>query len=76
MYCSYQEAIGGVLPTSPFTPNQRLADGTTIVTTVVPIGFQPTHMICPHCHAEINTATRKEPGLIAYVSGFFIALMG
>lgn len=42
---SYLEAIGGVQPTSPFTPNQRLPDGTTIVTTVVPIGFQPTHMV-------------------------------
>lgn len=28
------------------------------------------------CHAEIQTRTRREPGLIAYVSGFIIALMG
>lgn len=28
------------------------------------------------CHAEIQTRTRREPGLIAYVSGFVIALMG
>lgn len=46
------------------------------VTTVVPIGPHPTHMICPSCLAEIDTRTRREPGLIAYVSGFIIALMG
>jgi hypothetical protein len=73
---SYQEAVGGVLPSSPFTPNQKLPDGTTIVTTVVPIGMNATHMICPHCHAEINTATKKEPALIAYISGLLIALVG
>lgn len=46
------------------------------VTTVVPIGPHSTHMICPSCLAEIDTRTRREPGLIAYVSGFIIALMG
>ncbi|XP_055378824.1 LITAF domain-containing protein [Condylostylus longicornis] len=71
---SYQEAVGGVKPVGQFTPvapvNQNL------VTTVVPIARNSTHMICPHCHAEINTSTRTEPGLIAYLSGFVIALLG
>lgn len=71
---SYAQAVGGVLPTSPFTPQQP---GTThIVTTVVPIGSHPTHMICPSCHAEIDSSTRTEPGLIAYISGFVIAMLG
>lgn len=71
---SYAQAVGGVPPTSPFVP----ADSATthIVTTVVPIGPHPTHMICPSCHAEIDTRIRREPGLIAYVSGFVIALLG
>lgn len=50
--------------------------GPQIVTTVVPLGSQPTHMICPHCYAEIDTATKTEPGLIAYISGVIIALLG
>jgi hypothetical protein len=50
--------------------------GPTVVTTVVPVGPQPTHMICPYCHAEIDTATKTEPGLIAYISGVVIALLG
>ncbi|XP_076046954.1 lipopolysaccharide-induced tumor necrosis factor-alpha factor homolog isoform X5 [Oratosquilla oratoria] len=49
---------------------------TAIVTTVVPLGPQSTHMICPHCHAEVDTATKSEPSLIAYLSGFVIALLG
>ncbi|XP_031618021.1 lipopolysaccharide-induced tumor necrosis factor-alpha factor homolog [Contarinia nasturtii] len=71
---SYAQAVGGVPPSSPFVPQQ--ATTTHIVTTVLPIGNHPTHMICPSCHAEIQTRTRREPGLIAYVSGFIIALMG
>lgn len=111
-------AVGGVPPSSPFVQQQTTT--THIVTTVLPIGNHPTHMICPRyvllcyallspdalircvsllllfifdvsdlciffffnlftpnsCHAEIQTRTRREPGLIAYVSGFIIALMG
>lgn len=71
---SYAQAVGGVPPTSPFTQQQP---GTThIVTTVVPIGPHPTHMICPNCHSEMDTSTRTEPGLIAYISGFVIAMLG
>lgn len=69
---SYAQAVNGVPPSRPFVPPIT----TTIVTTVVPIGPHPTHMICPRCHAEIDTRIRREPGLIAYVSGFVIALMG
>lgn len=72
---SYSQAVGGVPPTSPFQPQQQFGP-TRIVTTVVPIGPHPTHMICPSCHAEVDTNTRTEPGVIAYVSGFVIAMLG
>lgn len=51
-------------------------NGPTILTTVVPVGPQSTHMICPHCLAEIETSTKTEPGMIAYISGVVIALLG
>lgn len=73
---SYSEAVNGVPPSSPFTPQQPVLNGQQIVTTVVPIGAQATHMICPNCHQEMNTRTTTAPGLIAYVSGFLIALFG
>lgn len=72
---SYAQAVGGVPPSSPYVPPQQAA-ATHIVTTVVPIGPHPTHMICPSCHAEVDTSIRREPGIIAYVSGFIIAMMG
>lgn len=52
------------------------ANGPTIVTTIVPLGSGPTHTICPQCHSEIDTATKTEPGMIAYISGVVIALLG
>lgn len=76
---SYQEAVGGVKPVGPYTPVLApvvAPTNATIVTTVVPIGRNATHMICPSCHAEIETTTRTEPGMIAYLSGFVIALLG
>lgn len=74
---SYQEAVGGVKPVGPFTPvTAPTTANAAIVTTVVPIGRTATHMICPSCHAEIETTTRTEPGMIAYLSGFVIALLG
>lgn len=74
---SYAQAIGGVAPSSPFTPHQQQqSNGTTIVTTVVPIGPTSTHTICPRCQSEINTTTNTQPGLIAYISGFIICLLG
>ncbi|KAG8311788.1 hypothetical protein J6590_037399 [Homalodisca vitripennis] len=50
--------------------------GPVIVTTVVPVSSQPTHMICPHCYSEITTTTKTEPGIIAYISGIIIAAIG
>lgn len=47
-----------------------------IVTTVVPVGDQSTHMICPHCCSEITTITQMKPGIVAYISGIIIAMMG
>ncbi|KAJ8929942.1 hypothetical protein NQ314_017307 [Rhamnusium bicolor] len=47
-----------------------------IVTTLVPVGPNPTHMICPHCYAEIDTTTKSEPGLIAYISGAILCIIG
>lgn len=73
---SYTEAVGGVTPSAPFTPQQPILTGQRIMTTVVPIGPHSTHMVCPSCHSEINTKTRSSPGLIAYVSGFLIAVFG
>ncbi|KAG8232519.1 hypothetical protein J437_LFUL012675 [Ladona fulva] len=63
---SYAEAVGGVPPSSPFTTGKP----------IVPLGSQPTHMICPFCHAEVDTTTKSKPGVIAYVSGIVIALLG
>lgn len=73
---SYSEAVGGVPPSSPFVQSSQPVPGPTIVTTVVPVGPGTTHMICPCCHAEIDTATKTEPGLIAYFSGVVIFLLG
>lgn len=73
---SYAQAVGGVPPANPYTANIPQPSAPQIITTVVPVGPQTTHMICPSCHAEINTQTTTSPGLIAYVSGFLIALFG
>nr|CAH0109095.1 unnamed protein product [Daphnia galeata] len=66
---SYMEAVGGVNPSSPFTPHQNVTNQQPIiVTTVIPV--------CPHCHAEIDTSVRTEPGLIAWLSGGLLVLFG
>lgn len=64
--------------TNYFNRNKHVltAAGPQIVTTVVPVGPHPTHMICPSCHAEIDTATKTKPGLIACISGAIIFLLG
>nr|XP_045583330.1 uncharacterized protein LOC123746101 isoform X1 [Procambarus clarkii] len=49
---------------------------TAVVTTVVPLGSQSTHMICPHCHAEVDTATKTSPSMVAWLSGFIICILG
>ncbi|XP_064092255.1 lipopolysaccharide-induced tumor necrosis factor-alpha factor homolog isoform X3 [Macrobrachium nipponense] len=63
-----------VTPTGYATYNH--AAPTAIVTTVVPLGSQSTHMICPHCHAEIDTATKTSPSMVAWLSGFIICILG
>ncbi|XP_025832521.1 cell death-inducing p53-target protein 1 isoform X2 [Agrilus planipennis] len=73
---SYAQAVGGVPPTSPYIPHHSFQSGPEILTTVVPLGPNATHMICPHCHAEIDTTTKTQPGLIAYISGLIICLTG
>lgn len=72
---SYSQCVG-VPPASPFTPAEAYANGPTIVTTIVQLGSGATHTICPHCHGEIDTIARTEPGMIAYISGVVIALLG
>lgn len=73
---SYAQAVGGVPPAGQYVPQHAVDGTTTIVTTVVPIGAQSTHTICPSCLVEIDTKTKTEPGLIAYISGVVIALLG
>ncbi|XP_014254026.1 lipopolysaccharide-induced tumor necrosis factor-alpha factor homolog isoform X2 [Cimex lectularius] len=74
---SYAEASGGVPPSSPFQPQPiHHKQPTSIVTTVVPLGPQPTHMICPHCHVEIESSTKRKPGIIAYLSGIALCAIG
>ncbi|KAL7291483.1 hypothetical protein TKK_0014745 [Trichogramma kaykai] len=73
---SYAQCVGGVAPASPFTPAETYVPGPTIVTTIVPLGSGSTHTICPHCYTEIDTQTKTEPGMIAYVTGFLIAILG
>lgn len=73
---TYAEAIGGVPPSSPFVAQRTWEKGPDIVTTVVPIGADATHMICPHCRAEIISTTRSEPSTLAYISGLIICLLG
>lgn len=72
---SYSQAVGGVPPQAPFTPIQGAAP-TTVVTTVVPLGSQSTHMICPHCQAEVDTTTKTSPSVVAWLSGFIICILG
>lgn len=73
--CSFL-AVNGVNAAAPLTPQQPILTSQHIVTTVIPLGPHSTHTICPSCGSEINTKTRSSPGLIAYVSGFLIAVFG
>ncbi|KAJ2954408.1 hypothetical protein O0L34_g2672 [Tuta absoluta] len=73
---SYSQAVGGVGPSSPYTPQYPPSAGPPIVTTVVPVGPHPTHMICPSCHAEIDTTTKTKPSTNAYLCGGLICLLG
>ncbi|XP_018007559.1 lipopolysaccharide-induced tumor necrosis factor-alpha factor homolog [Hyalella azteca] len=89
---SYAQAMGGVPPQAPYYPQPAppgvyghpdtqqpfLKDQArpTIVTTIVPLGRQSTHMICPHCQAEINTATKTAPSRTAWLASLLICLLG
>lgn len=33
-------------------------------------------MICPHCHAEVDTTTKTSPSVVAWLSGFIICILG
>jgi lipopolysaccharide-induced tumor necrosis factor-alpha factor len=73
---SYFQAINGVNAAQPLTPQQPVLTAQHIVTTIVPLGPHSTHTVCPSCGCEINTKTTTSPGVIAWVSGFLIALFG
>ncbi|XP_042885749.1 lipopolysaccharide-induced tumor necrosis factor-alpha factor homolog isoform X1 [Penaeus japonicus] len=66
----------GAQVTSTAYPPFGNAAPTAIVTTVVPLGSQSTHMICPHCHSEIDTATKTSPSVVAWLSGCIICILG
>ncbi|XP_069960515.1 cell death-inducing p53-target protein 1 isoform X2 [Cherax quadricarinatus] len=73
--------VHGVQIGSTVTPAAYYSYGpagapTAVVTTVVPLGSQSTHMICPHCHAEVDTATKTSPSMVAWLSGFIICILG
>ncbi|XP_037086489.1 LITAF domain-containing protein-like [Pollicipes pollicipes] len=77
---NYDQAMGGgVAPQSPYHPQPPVAPHQVhvpVVTTVVPPGPNPTHMICPHCHAEIESSVKTSPSTMAWISGGLIALFG
>ncbi|CAG9800593.1 LITAF domain-containing protein [Chironomus tepperi] len=73
---SYFQAVNGVNAAAPLTPQQPILTAQHIVTTIVPLGPHSTHTVCPSCGSEINTKTTTQPGLMAYISGFIIALCG
>ncbi|XP_022914029.1 LITAF domain-containing protein [Onthophagus taurus] len=57
-------------------PRIHTDNGVTIITTVVPVGADSTHMICPNCNTEIETTTFEKPRTIAYLLGAFICILG
>lgn len=73
---TYAQAVGGVPPAAPFTPQQQSLRQQHIITTVVPLGLNPTHMICPHCQKEMETKVQRSPKVGAYLAGLLICLMG
>lgn len=73
---SYAQAMAGVTPAAPYTPQQHALQMQHIITTVVPLGLDPCHMICPHCQKEMETKTHRAPKLAAYLSGLLICLLG
>jgi len=39
-------------------------------------GSHPMHMMCPHCHAEVDSSVRASPSSTAWIAGLLIALFG
>lgn len=58
------------------SPNSHDLSKVNILNFLFQLDNDPVFNFHYSCHAEISTRTRREPGLIAYVSGFIIALMG
>ncbi|KAF7271583.1 LITAF domain-containing protein-like [Rhynchophorus ferrugineus] len=74
---SYAQAVGGVPPTAPYIPTYHLRKEPEILTTIVPVvGPNPTHMVCPHCGAEIDTSTKSEPSTKAYIASLILCVIG
>ena len=46
------------------------------VVQVVPLGPNQVTMQCPICKAEVRTATRKQPGCLAWLSCGIMAALG
>ncbi|KAF2355708.1 LPS-induced tumor necrosis factor alpha factor [Trinorchestia longiramus] len=79
--------IAPMMPASIISPYHRkiqsenfkarlFPSGPTIVTTIVPLGPQSTHMICPHCRSEVDTATKTSPSPMAWVASLLICCLG
>ncbi|XP_037088152.1 lipopolysaccharide-induced tumor necrosis factor-alpha factor homolog [Pollicipes pollicipes] len=58
----------------PGVPLQAAPPAQTHLVTVA--GPNPAHMMCPHCHAEIETSVRSSPSTTAWIAGLLIALFG
>lgn len=81
---SYDQAMGrapmapqadGMTPTAEEI-QRSVPIVTRIVTRVVTLGPHSTHMTCPSCNSDVNTKVKSSPGVVAWVSGFLIALFG
>jgi len=79
---SYEQAMGQA-PIPPATDSPMPTEQprsvpivTRVITRVVTLGPHSTHMTCPSCSANVNTKVRSTPGVVAWLSGFLIALFG
>lgn len=74
---SYFEATGQQPPPPPpgFKPVTSQPQAVPIVS-IPHVGPEPLVATCPNCGLNIETVTRTEPGLIAYLSGALIFLFG
>nr|BAN20724.1 conserved hypothetical protein [Riptortus pedestris] len=72
---SYHEAMRGQAPPPGFKP-APIGVAPIPVPIGAHVGPDPMSMQCPNCHMTIETSTKTEPGLIAYISGVLIFLFG